>query len=117
MDTIIISDLEVYYHVGVTEAERATAQRLLLTVEMGADFTAAVKNDDVSQTINYDTVSRRLLRFGDGRHWQLLETLAVEMAEMVLKDFQANTVLVEVKKFIIPQARHVGVRVRRPAQA
>ena len=41
MDRIIISELEVFYRVGVTEQERSQPQRLLLTVEMALDFAAA----------------------------------------------------------------------------
>lgn len=114
MDTIIVSDLEVYYHVGITDAERSTPQRLLLSLEMSQDFKEAAAADNLKATINYDAVCGRLSRFGDGRQWKLIETLAVDVAEMVLKEFRPASVLVEVKKFIIPQARHVGVRVRRP---
>ena len=113
MDTIIINELEVWYHVGVPEAERAQPQRLLLTVEMERDFAAAVAGDDLRETIDYYAVSRRLLGFGAGRSWQLIETLGVEIAGMVLKDFGAARVRVEVKKFIIAEARHVAVRIER----
>lgn len=113
MDTIIINELEVWYHVGVPDAERAAAQRLLLTVEMERDFAAAAAGDDLRETIDYYAVSRRLLSLGEGRSWKLIETLAVEIAEMVLKEFGAARVRVEVKKFIIPEARHVAVRVER----
>ena len=37
MDSIIIANLEVFYHVGVPDAERAQPQRLLLNIEI-ADF-------------------------------------------------------------------------------
>ena len=111
MDTIIISDLEVCYHVGVPDAERAAAQRLLVSVEMERDFTAAAAGDDLRETIDYYAVSRRLLEFGNGRSWKLIEALAVEIARMVVVEFGASTVRVEVKKFIIAEARHVAVRV------
>ena len=114
-DTIIISDLEVSYQVGVTKEERSKPQRLLLTLELSADFNAAVARDDLAQTINYHAVSQRLLRFGEGRQWRLIETLAADIAAMVLKEFRPKTVSVEVKKFVIPQARHVAVRLTRPA--
>lgn len=65
------------------------------------------------ETIDYYAVSRRLLGFGAGRSWKLIETLAVEIAEMVLKEFGATRGRVEVKKFIIPEARYVAVRVER----
>lgn len=112
-DTITLADLEVRYHVGVPDAERAQPQRLLLTVEMQHDFTHAAASDDLRETIDYYAVSHRLLKFGEGRSWKLIEKLAADIAAMVLADFGATAVTVEVKKFIIPEARHVSVRLSR----
>ena len=112
MDRIAIEDLTVFYHVGVPDAERAKPQRLALTVEMEHDFSSI--GDSLSRTVDYQTVSQRLLDFGRGRSWQLIETLAVELAGMILHDFKPASVTVEVRKFIVPQARHVSVRVTRP---
>jgi dihydroneopterin aldolase len=106
---ISIVDLEVFYRVGVPEVERVKPQRLLLTVEMDFDFSVAAKSDDVRDTIDYYAVSQRLLRFGEGRSWKLIEKLAADVAEMVLSEFKPQNVTVEVKKFAIPQARHVSV--------
>ncbi len=114
-DTITLTDLEVHYHVGVPDVERAQAQRLLLTIEMQHDFTRAAASDDLRETIDYYAVSRRLLAFGDGRSWKLIEKLAADIAAMVLADFGASAVSVEVKKFIIPETRHVSVRLSRRA--
>ena len=116
MDTITITDLEVSYCVGVPDEERATPQRLLLTVEMTHDFRAAAVEDELGGTIDYYAVTQRLLKFGDGVHWKLIETLAVDLAQIILEDFGPRSVTVEVKKFIIPEARHVSVRVRRPVE-
>ena len=113
MDTITISDLEVFYSVGVPDEERAKPQRLLLTIEMQHDFSGAASEDELGGTIDYFAVSQRLLKFGDGIHWKLIETLAVDIAQMLLEDFGARAVTVEVKKFILPQARHVAVRLTR----
>lgn len=114
MDKIIISDLEVAYRVGTTEEERAQPQRLLLTVEMSHDFKRAAATDELGETIDYFAVCQRLLKFGDDCRWQLIETLAADLASMLLEEFSPRSVTVEVKKFVIPQARHVAVRVTRP---
>jgi dihydroneopterin aldolase len=108
MAKISIVDLEVFYRVGVPEAERAQPQRLLLTVEMESDFSAA-KSDSIADTIDYFAVTQRLLKFGDGKNWKLIEKLADDIADVILAEFKSAGVTVEVKKFIIPQARYVAV--------
>lgn len=113
MSQISIVDLEVRYHVGVPEAERATAQRLLLTVEMAFDFSAAARTNDLADTIDYFAVTQRLLRFGDGQNWKLIETLASDIANTILNEYKPAAVTVEVKKFIIPETRYVSVKLSR----
>ncbi len=113
MDTIIIRDLEVAFRVGITAAERAQPQRLLITVEMEHDFKAAAARDNLAETIDYAAVSERVLHFGDDSHWELIETLAADLAAMVLEQFSPLQISVEVKKFCIPQARYVAVSVTR----
>jgi FolB domain-containing protein len=113
MDTIVIRHLEVFYHVGVPDEERAQPQRLLITVEMSRDFRRAAATDDLAHTINYYAVSQRLLTLGEGRSWKLIETLAEEVAGILLNEFGATAASVEVRKFIIPEARHVAVKIHR----
>ena len=110
---ISIVDLEVFYRVGVPEAERVKPQRLLLTVEMDCDFSAAAKSDNLRETIDYFAVSQRLLTFGEGRSWKLIEKLAADIADMILSEFKPQSVAVEVKKFPIPEARCVSVTIIR----
>ena len=114
MDLIRISDLTVNFHVGVTDEERSQPQRLLISIEMEHDFSAAISRDNLAETVDYSAVCRRVIAFGDGCHWQLIETLAADLAAMILDHFSPKQVSVEVKKFSIPQARYVGVRVTRP---
>ena len=99
--------------VGVPDEERAKPQRLLLTVEMDFDFSAAARSDDVRETIDYFAVSQRLLKFGEGRSWKLIEKLAADVADTVLSEFKPQSVTVEVKKFPIPQAQYVSVCVTK----
>ena len=109
MSKITITDLEVFYCVGVTDEERAQPQRLLITVEMYFDFSGAVTADRLTKTIDYFAVSQRLLEFGDNRSWRLIEKTAANIASMVLAEFKPAGVSVEIKKFAIPQARYVSV--------
>jgi 7,8-dihydroneopterin aldolase/epimerase/oxygenase len=109
MSKITIVDLEVFYCVGVTDEERAKPQRLLLTVDINLDFSSASVSDRLEKTINYQRLAEQLLKFGEGRNWKLLEKLVANIADMVLNEHKPHSVMVQAKKFSIPQAHHVAV--------
>jgi len=111
MSRIAIADLEVFFCVGVTDEERAKPQRLLISVDMSIDFSVAAVSDRIEKTINYQEVANDVLKYGDGRNWKLIEKLATNLAEFILARYKPQGVAVEVKKFVIPQARHVSVTV------
>jgi dihydroneopterin aldolase len=113
VDTIVISDLEVHLRVGVADEERRQPQRLLLTVELCSDFRGAIATDSIADTIDYFRVSQALLEFGEGKEWRLIEKLGGDIAEMLLSKFKPSRVTVEVKKFVLPRARFVAVRLTR----
>jgi dihydroneopterin aldolase len=113
MSRINIVELEVFYHIGVTDEERAKPQRLLITVEMDFDFTVASMNDRVESTINYFDVAQDLLKFGEDRNWKLLEKLTANVADHIMAKFRPQAVTVEIKKFPIPQSRYVSVALTR----
>jgi dihydroneopterin aldolase len=115
MDRIIIQDLTVHFHIGVPAQERANPQRLTLSAEIEYDFSRL--GDNLGRATDYFALSQRMLDFGRGRSWKLIETLALDLAEMILRDYKPSRVTVEVKKFIIPQATHVSARVTRPSGA
>jgi dihydroneopterin aldolase len=106
---ISIVDLEVFYHVGVPDEERARPQRLLLTLELESDFIAAARTDTIADTVDYFAVTQRLLKFGEGRSWKLIEKLATDIGAAVMSEFNVSGLRIEVKKFIILQARYVSV--------
>jgi len=113
MSKITIVDLEVFYNVGVGEEERAKPQRLLLTIDMSLDFSSAAVSDRIEKTIDYHEVCKDLLKFGEGRNWKLLERLVSMIADHILAEYKPQAVLVEVKKFVIPQTRFISVSLSR----
>ena len=109
-DRIFIDQLEVHYRVGVPDQEREKPQRLLLCLELELDFTAASESDDLNRTVDYFAVCQRLLKFGEGRSWKLIEALAADIAQTILEEFKVQSVTVEVRKFIIPGTNYIAVR-------
>ena len=113
MAKITIVDLEVFYCVGLYDEEREKPQRLLLTIDMSFDFASAAVSDSIEKTINYQTLVDDLLKFGEGRSWKLMERLVTNIADEIINDYKPHAVLVEAKKFSIPQAKFISVSVGR----
>jgi dihydroneopterin aldolase len=101
--------LELRYRIGVSEAERAWPQRLLVTIDMEVDVSAAIKSDDIRDTINYFDVAQMLFKWGKNRQWNLIEKLVDEMADLILKKFQPESVTIELKKFPLPQSKYISL--------
>jgi dihydroneopterin aldolase len=113
-DLIRIVDLEVFCHLGVPDAERREAQRLLISLDMSvATIAHAAKTDDVGRTINYHDVAQRIKALATRRPRKLLETLAEELASEVLKSYPVQKVALEIKKFILPDTQYVALRIER----
>jgi dihydroneopterin aldolase len=113
-DLIRIADLEVWTRIGVPDEERAQPQRLLVTLAMSVDDVGpAARQDDVGLTINYADIAAQVKDFAAARPRRLLETFAHELADELLAAFPLRHLRLEVKKFVLPDARHVSVEIER----
>jgi len=115
MNEIVIRSLRVPCRIGVPEEERAEAQEIEidLTIETVKPFDTM--DDNVAGTVDYAVVCRRLAEAAAERPRQLIETLASDLAEMVITEFPCRAVTIEVRKFILPDTDWVGVRHSRRA--
>jgi dihydroneopterin aldolase len=113
MDKITIKDLEVHTNIGVTAAERAHAQRLLITVVLERDLAEAGRTDMEASTTGYDVVTDLIKQVVAQRPRKLIEAVADEIAGAILQRRLAVTVTVEVKKFSIPGTQYVAVEITR----
>ena len=112
-DKIIIEEMEIPFRIGVPDEERAKPQRLRLSIVIELPLQTAALSDDLAQTIDYGTLAAELASFGEGKEWKLLERLAHDLALWILRRFGGERATVEAKKFILPNARHVAVRLTR----
>ena len=112
-DKIIIKELEVNTHIGVTLEEQAHAQRLLVTVELERDLAEAGRTDTESTTTAYDEVAELIQNIVPARPRKLIEAVAYDIAEAILTKHLAVAVTVEVKKFSVPRAQYVAVHICR----
>jgi dihydroneopterin aldolase len=114
-DAILIEALELTAHIGVPDEERAAAQRLAvsLRIEPRRDF--ADLGDDITNAVDYFAVSQEIKALAAARPRRLIETLAEEIAALVIERFAVAAVEVELRKFILPDTAFVAVKLRRAA--
>ena len=111
-DCITITDLEVWTHIGVPAAERATEQRLLISIECTLDTKASAKEDNVKKSINYLDLSFDIQKLAQ-KERKTIERFADDVARITLRNYKPESVTVTVKKFALPGAREVALTIIR----
>ena len=112
-DRILIASLELSSFIGVPDAERAAAQRLTvnLVLEPIRDFTAL--GDALENTVDYFRVCEAVKALSLARPRCLIETLAGDIAAMLLERFALQAVELELRKYILPDTTFVAVALLR----
>lgn len=112
-DCIHIEQLELTAHIGVPDVERATPQRLKVNLTLEPMRGFEILGDDLEKTVDYFAVCTEVQALAAARPRKLIETLAEEIAALVLGRFAVRAVEVELRKYILPDTAHVAVRLRR----
>jgi dihydroneopterin aldolase len=112
-DQIHIHQLEVFAHVGVPDDERASAQRLTISLTLWPRRSMRDLGDDIGSAVNYATVCAEVEEFSGQRKDKLIETLADALALRLLDVFEIQRITVELRKYILPQVEFVSVTVTR----
>ncbi len=113
-DRIEIKDLHLRCIIGINAEERRDRQDIVINIVMWSDFAKAAASDDVRDTVNYRTITKRIIEHVENSQYYLLETLAERIAQICLQEAQVRKVEVSVDKpGALRFARSVGVRLER----
>ena len=84
MDQIIIEELELRCQIGVTEEERAQAQRITVSLNLTTTRDFNGMRDDFRNAVDYQKVVSGMQEFAAAKPRRLVETLALEIADEIL---------------------------------
>jgi len=114
MDKVFIKDLLARGVIGINESERTHTQDILINITMFTDTRAAGASDDINDSINYRTVSKKAQGFAEKAERLTVEALAEDIARMVLEFEGVQKVVVCVEKpGAVRFSRSVGVEIER----
>ena len=118
MDAIFLNEMRVETIVGIWDWERKTKQIVSIDIEMGADIKKAALTDNIEDTLNYKGVSKRIRKFVEDSDFQLVETMAEKIAEIILVEFNVPWVKIRVNKpGAIRGSKDVGVFITRTQES
>jgi FolB domain-containing protein len=114
MDQVFIRDLLVRGIIGINDWEREKPQDILINVVLFADLTKAGETDNLSHSINYRTISKKVQTKAETAQRFTVEALAADIANICLEEPGVIKVQVRVEKpNAVRFARSVGVEIER----
>ena len=115
-DVVFIRALSVPTIIGVYEWERKVRQDLVADIEMETDVRAAAGSDDIDAALDYKAVAKRVQAHIHDSRCDLVETLAEQVAALILREFHVRCVRVALTKpGAVRGSESVGVRIERAA--
>ena len=118
MDTIFITDLRVEMLIGVYDWERKVPQTVQLDLEIGIPDGGGPRSDRIRETIDYAKVIQRIQASLKEERFLLVERLAEHLAELVMTEFKAPWVRINVSKLAVEKdVKRVGITIERGNKA
>ena len=114
MDQVFITDLVARGIIGVNDWEREKPQEILINITLFADLRKAGESDNIEDSVNYRTVSKKVLACAESANRLTVEALAADIADLCLAEKGVEKVRVRVEKpNAVRFARSVGVEIER----
>ena len=115
-DRITLTGLTVRGHHGVFEHEKRDGQDFVTDITLWLDLTAAAAGDDLTATVHYGELAERAAGIVAGPARDLIETVAAEIADAVMRSWPVYAVEVTIHKPNAPiplNFADVAVTIRR----
>lgn len=98
VDRIELRGLRAFGHHGVFEHERRDGQQFVVDMTLSLDFSEAAATDNLAATVDYGQLADLAVRIVQGPPRDLIETVAVEIADAVIADPRIDAVEVVLHK-------------------
>ena len=113
-DKIYVEDLRVKATIGIFDWEKKIKQDVSISYEIPHDNVRAAKADAIEATTDYKSITKGIISFVENNKFELVETFAEKIAELVIKDFNIDEIRLRVSKpGALRFSKDVGVIIER----
>lgn len=111
---IFVRDFVLVCSIGVYRHERDAPQRVRLNLDLAVEDNREGASDLIEDTVSYEQIVDRARTIVSDKHYNLVETLAEELAVMCLTDTRVQATRVRVEKLdVFADVAAVGVEIER----
>ena len=97
-DKIILKGMVFYGYHGVNTSEKQFGQAFVVDLELEMSLDRPGKSDDLNDTVDYSKIYANVKAVVEGPSSNLLERVAVEIANNILHGFPVDGIMVRVSK-------------------
>jgi dihydroneopterin aldolase len=114
VDTVFVRELRFKTVIGCWDWERQIEQEVSIDLDMGWDTRQAAATEDLKFALDYKAVSKRVVAFVRERQFELVETAANAVAELIMNEFSVPWLRVSFSKpRAVTGSAAVGVVIER----
>ena len=118
MDLVYIKNLRIETIIGIYDWEREVKQVVSMDLEMAADIKMAARTDNIGYALNYKSISKRIIKFVQEQKFKLIESMAEEVAQIVLIEFSVPWVRLRISKpGALRGSEDVGIIIERGSRS
>ena len=118
MDLVYIKNLRIETIIGIYDWEREVKQVVSMDLEMAADIKMAAQTDNIGYALNYKSISKRIIKFVQEQKFKLIESMAEEVAQIVLIEFSVPWVRLRISKpGALRGSEDVGIIIERESRS
>jgi 2-amino-4-hydroxy-6-hydroxymethyldihydropteridine diphosphokinase len=113
-DYITLTGLKIKCIIGIFDWERKRKQNVLIDLKFPCDIKRASRKDDIQDTVNYKKIAKTVIQYVEKSRFQLIETLAENLADLLLTRFHLEELFLSLHKpGAVRGSQSVGVSLHR----
>ena len=111
---VIIKDLTLNIFVGIHSFEKKKKQRVKFNIEILTDPYVTPSSKNLNSILNYEEVVMQIEKLANSKHHELLEDLAENIFDTILKNKLVKKINLKLEKIdIIKKTKSVGIEVSK----
>ena len=111
---VIIKDLILNISIGIHNFEKKKRQRVKFNIEILTNPYVTPNNKDLNSILNYEEIVSKIEKITYLKHHELLEDLAENIFNMILKNKLVKKINLKIEKLdILKKTKSVGIEVSK----